>query len=115
MAFISASSVLLPPLIKYQGQSLWSTWKESNNLKGTCYVVSDKGWMTTAVLNSWFSKFCSLVIERPLLVIMDGQVSYLDKEIIELAIQNSITLFKLLLHATVFFNHWTSVVLDHLN
>ncbi|XP_050309036.1 uncharacterized protein LOC126745308 [Anthonomus grandis grandis] len=100
MACISASGVLLPPLIIYQGQNLWSTWKGSNDLEGTCYAVSDKGWMTTAVFNSWFSKFCSIVSERPLLLIMDGHVSHLDRGTIELAIQNNIILFKLPPHAT---------------
>lgn len=68
--------------------------------KNTCYAVSDKGWMTTAVFNSWFEKFCEMVPHRPLLVIMDGHVSHLDKGTIEIAIRNNITLFKLPPHAT---------------
>lgn len=71
MACISASGLLLPPLIIFQGQNLWSTWNGSNDLPGTCYAVSEKGWMTTAVFNSWFAKFCSVVEERPLLVVME--------------------------------------------
>ncbi|KAB0803174.1 hypothetical protein PPYR_00144 [Photinus pyralis] len=100
MACISASGLLLSPLIIYQGQNLWSSWKGSNDLEGTCYAVSEKGWMTTAVFNGWFSKFFAMVSERPLLVIMDGHVSHLDKGTIDLAIQNNITLFKLPPHAT---------------
>lgn len=100
MACISANGDLLPPLIIYQGQNLWSTWKGTQDIENTCYAVSDKGWMTTAVFNSWFQKFCKMVQQRPLLVIMDGHVSHLATGTIELAIQNNITLFKLPPHAT---------------
>lgn len=100
MACISANGELLPPLIIFQGQNLWSTWKGTKDLENTCYAVSDKGWMTTAVFNGWFQKFCSMIKQRPLLVIMDGHISHLDRGTIELAIENNITLFKLPPHAT---------------
>lgn len=100
MACISASGQLLPPLIIFQGQNLWSTWKGTNDLENTCYAASEKGWMTTVIFNSWFEKFCNIVPQRPLLVIMDGHITHLDVGTIELAMRNNITLLKLPPHTT---------------
>ncbi|KAJ8941044.1 hypothetical protein NQ318_015521 [Aromia moschata] len=83
-----------------RGQNLWSTWKGKNDLENTCYAASDKGWMATVIFNSWFEKFCNMVPQRPLLVIMDGHVTHLDVGTIELAIHNNITLIKLPPHTT---------------
>lgn len=56
--------------------------------------------MTVSVFQDWFRKFCDLVADRPLLVILDGHISHLDKGTIELAMQQNITLLKLPPHTT---------------
>lgn len=56
--------------------------------------------MTVAIFQEWFRKFCDLVTQRPLLLIMDGHVTHLDKGTIEFAIQQNITLLKLPAHTT---------------
>lgn len=100
MACISASGACRPPLVIYQGKNLWSTWKGTNESVKVDYAVSEKGWMTTEIFNSWFEKFCKDVKERPLLIILDGHVSHLDKATIDLALQQNITLLKLPAHTT---------------
>lgn len=70
------------------------------DLPNTCYAASDKGWMTCQIFQEWFQKFCAQVRERPLLVILDGHVTHLDKSTIEMAVQENITLLKLPAHTT---------------
>lgn len=100
MGCISASGCSLPPLIIFQGQNLWSSWKGTNDLENTMYGVSEKGWMTTNIFNEWFAKFCTIIKERPLLVLLDGHLTHLDKHTIELAIKENVTLLKLPAHST---------------
>lgn len=100
MACISAAGVLLPPLIIFQGAHLWTSWKGTKDLPNTFYACSEKGWMTTNIFQEWFQKFCTLIKERPQIVIMDGHVTHLDKGTIELAIKENITLLKLPAHTT---------------
>nr|WP_253308817.1 hypothetical protein [Rickettsia endosymbiont of Ceutorhynchus assimilis] len=100
MACVSASGCSLPPLIIFQGQNLWSSWKGNNELENTMYGVSEKGWMTTLIFNEWFAKFCTMVRDRPLLVLLDGHLTHLDKHTIELAIRENVTLLKLPAHST---------------
>lgn len=56
--------------------------------------------MNVSIFQDWFRKFCDLVTDRPLIVILDGHISHLDKGTIELAIQQNITLIKLPPHTT---------------
>lgn len=100
MACISAAGVLLPPLIIFQGAHLWTSWKGTKDLPNTVYACSEKGWMTTNIFQEWFQKFCTLIKNRPQIVIMDGHVTHLDKSTIELAIRENITLLKLPAHTT---------------
>lgn len=96
----SADGKLLPPLIIFKGQNLWSSWKGTNDISGTTYACSDNGWMMTSIFNQWFANFCKTVQERPLLVIFDGHVTHLDPATIELALRENVTLLKLPAHTT---------------
>lgn len=97
---VSADGRLLPPLIIFKGQNLWSSWKGTKDIPGTTYACSEKGWMLTSIFNDWFANFCKTVTERPLLVIFDGHVTHLDPATIELAVRENVTLVKLPPHTT---------------
>lgn len=100
MGCVSAAGTLLPPLIIFKGQNLWSSWKGTNDLPGTTYACSGNGWMMTSIFNQWFANCCKTVKERPLLVILDGHVTHLDPASIELAVQENVSLLKLPAHTT---------------
>ncbi|KAJ8965095.1 hypothetical protein NQ314_004383 [Rhamnusium bicolor] len=100
MACVSAAGTLSAPLIIFQGRHLWTSWKGTSDLPNTCYAASEKGWMTTVIFNEWFNKFVKLVTVRPLLLIVDGHITHLDKSTIEMANKENITLLKLPAHTT---------------
>lgn len=43
--------LLMPPLFIFEGTNLWSTWKGTNDLPGTLYAVSEKGYMTSEIFS----------------------------------------------------------------
>ena len=59
--------MLLDPVIVFIGKNLQSTWRGDKALPNTMYGVSENGWMTTELLETWFSKFAAEVAVRPLL------------------------------------------------
>nr|CAD7574722.1 unnamed protein product [Timema californicum] len=61
MACVSAAGKALPPFIIYKGANLWTTWKGDNDIPGTFYAASEIGWMTSAIVQEWFVKFCEKV------------------------------------------------------
>ena len=54
--------------------------------------------MTTEVLASWFDSLTALVRERPLLLIFDGHLTHVSIQVIEKAIEEDVTILKLLPH-----------------
>lgn len=100
MACCSADGDLLPPMIIYKGEKLWTSWKAENDIPGTMYAVSRKGYITTEIFHDYFVKFCSTIKERPLLIIYDGHATHLDSTTIEKAIKENISIIKLPSHTT---------------
>lgn len=100
LACVSAGGNLLPPLFVFQANNLWSSWKGNNDLPNTFYACSEKGWMTANIFQDYFYKFCTLVKERPLLLIFDGHLTHLDVGTIEKAKSENITIIKLPAHTT---------------
>ena len=77
-----------------------STWRGDNALAGTFYGISESGWMTSDVFAEWFERFCKLVTERPLLLILDGHLTHVSILVIEKAVEEDVTILKLPPHAT---------------
>ena len=100
MATVSAAGRVLDPLIIFAGKNFQSTWKGEEALPNTMYGISSNGWMTTGMFFEWFQKFAEPVEERPLVVVYDGHLSHVSVELIELAINEKITLIKLPPHVT---------------
>lgn len=64
------------------------------------YACSKKGWMTSEIFQDWFLKFCEVLKQRPLLVILDGHISHLNTSTIRKAMEENIVLLKLPPHTT---------------
>lgn len=74
----TAAGRMLPPLIIMKGKgTLWSNWRGSNDMSGVMYSVSENRFITTEIFESFFEIFCSVVKERPLLLIFDGHITHL--------------------------------------
>lgn len=91
----SANGKLMPPLFIFEGANLWSTWKGTNELPGTLYAVSEKGYKTSEIFSSFFHKFCEEIKERPLLLILDGHMTHLSVDVLTKAANENITVLKL--------------------
>lgn len=100
MACVSASGRVLPPMIVFKSSKLWSTWRGEEDLPGTMYACSENGWMTTDIFQAFFTKFCEQVIERPLLLILDGHITHLDISTVNIARRENVSILKLPAHTT---------------
>ena len=80
--------------------NLQSTWRGERALPNTYYSCSENGWMTTKIFQSWFPRFLKAVEERPLLLILDGHLTHVSIEIIEMARESDVTIVKLPPHVT---------------
>ena len=100
LAVVNAAGRALDPLVIFAGKNMQSTWRGNNALPGTFYGISDSGWMTTDVFAEWFNKSCELIVERPLLLILDGHLTHVSIAVIEQALKENITIVKLPPHVT---------------
>lgn len=97
---VAASGRKLPPLIVHKGKKKWDSMIGDKAYPGTSYQVSDNGWMTEAVFQSWFRKIFVPNVEKPCLLIYDGHLSHISIELVETAIQNNIIILKLPPHTS---------------
>ena len=67
---------------------------------GLLYGKSESGWMTSEVFFEWFQAFCENVTQRPLLLLLDGFLSHVSIEVIELAIKENVIILKFPAHVT---------------
>lgn len=105
LAGVSASGKKLPPLIVYKGKNLWDQWLADNNEKldfELAYAATSKGWMEAEVFHNYIKTILipNLGAERPVLIIYDGHSTHVDIKVVELAIQNQITILKLPPHTS---------------
>ena len=100
MACICADGTLMPPLIIFKGQKLWSTCKGESDLPGTFYAVAENGYITSEIFHDFLIKFVQVVKLRPLLMVLDGHVSHLNLATIELGMRENIAIIKFPSHTT---------------
>lgn len=79
---------------------LYSSWYGKAAIEGTTYAVTENGWMTQNIFDSWFTTFCERVVERPLLIVLDGHSSHLSLSFIKRAMDANVTVVKLPSHTT---------------
>ena len=97
---VNASGRVMDPVIINQGQNFQQSWRGDKALPNTTYGGSEKGWMTSEVMLSWFEQFIKLEKKRPLLLIFDGHLTHFSIDVIKMAIKNNILLMKLPPHVT---------------
>ena len=100
LAACNAAGKALDPVIVFSGKNLQSTWRGDKALPNTMYGVSENGWMTTELFETWFSKFAAEVAVRPLLLLYDGHLTHVSLEVIERAIKEDIHIIKFPPHVT---------------
>ncbi|XP_072401138.1 uncharacterized protein [Diabrotica undecimpunctata] len=100
----SASGKKAPPLIVFKGKHVWDQWTAPRGTEflDTTYAATPKGWMETTVFRNYFeNSFLKFIgSERPVLVIYDGHASHLGADVINIAVENHITILKLPPHTS---------------
>ncbi|XP_030751409.1 uncharacterized protein LOC115878935 [Sitophilus oryzae] len=100
----SASGEKAPPLIIFKGKHVWEQWTapRGTEFPHTTYAATSKGWMETTVFKNYFqnSFLKNIGPDRPVLVIYDGHASHLGADVINIAIENGITILKLPPHTS---------------
>lgn len=101
LACVNANGSKMPPMILHKGKRLWDNMFGSDEYPDTSYYVSENGWMTEQVFFLWFKNiFLKFSSDRPLLLIYDGHLSHISPELIDLAIQEDVTILKLPPHTS---------------
>lgn len=100
----SAAGLKLPPLLIFKGKSVWSEWvpAKGTDFPNTSYAATKKGWMESDVFVNYIKRtfIPNIGTERPILLIYDGHSTHITFEVIELAMQEKITILKLPPHSS---------------
>ena len=100
----SASGVRLPPYTVYKGKNMWSNWMVGGPA-GTLYNTSQSGWMEQHHFLEWFKKLflpaiANLLENGSVVLFVDGHISHVSIELIQLARERGVVLFCLPSHTT---------------
>ena len=98
---VNAAGQAIPPLVVFDAKKLNHTWT-SGEFPGTQYGLSDSGWMTTGLFESWLNEHFlrHAVSSRPLLLLLDGHSTHYQPEVIRLARENEVIMLCLPQHST---------------
>ena len=98
---VSACGQAIPPFVIFDAKSLNMEWRK-NEISGTSYGLSDKGWVDTELFKGWLTDHLLkyAVGARPLLVLLDGHSSHYQPDLIRYAKEHDIILFCLPPHTT---------------
>ena len=77
IACVSATGQAIPPLVVFDAKSLNREWMK-DQVPGTTYGCSAKGWVDTVLLEGWWTDHFLLnaVGAHPLLLLLDGHSSH---------------------------------------
>jgi len=91
----------LPPTVLFDAKKVSHTWT-SGEIPGTSYGCSDKGWINTDLFESWVSDHFikHVVAAQPLLLLLDGDSTHHQPEIVHLARSKQILMLCLPPHTT---------------
>ena len=97
----NAAGQVLPPTIIFDAKKVKHAWTK-DEIPGTKYGVSDKGWINTGLFESWFNDLFlpNAVGARPLLLLLDGHSSHYQPDVINLACKNEVIILCLPPHTT---------------
>ena len=85
----TAAGQTLPPFIIFAAKQLNPLWTR-NEVPGTRYGVSDKGWADQELFHIWLKEhlLTNAVAQRPLLLLLDGHSSHFKPQCIQFAKDN---------------------------
>ncbi len=90
MCCISASGVVLPPLMIYPRKREVPEKSKEGAVPGTMFRSSKSGWMTADIFYEWFQFFIrssTSPTARPVLLIMDGHASHVTMMLLSLPVK----------------------------
>ena len=92
---VNAAGYCIPPMIIYGRKTINAALVE-NEIPGTIYGLSSKGWIDQDLFDQWFDHFlCYAPSARPLLLMMDGHSSHYCPSVIHRASKNEVILMAL--------------------
>ncbi len=94
-------STIIPPIVIFDAKNLNHHWT-ADEIPGTKYGLSDKGWITSELFEGWLVEHFleHAVSRRPLLLLLDGHSTHYQPEIIRLARNNDVIMLYLPSHTT---------------
>lgn len=97
----NAAGNMLPPLIIFDTKKIQHAWTK-DEVPGSKYGTSEKGWITTELFESWFTELFlpNAVASRPLLLLLDGHSTHYQPDVINLALENEVLILCLPPHTT---------------
>ena len=101
LACANATGRAIPPFVIYDRRTL-NPELTRNEVPGTLYGLSPKGWIDRSLFNDWFFDLFLLNIPtaRPVLLLMDGHSAHYCPEVIRAAASEKVVLFTLPPHTT---------------
>jgi len=101
----SAIGQKAPPLIIFKGENIWDKWvSDQSDFPGKTYAATTNGWMERDVFLNYFEKSflitAQLTPDNPVLLMYDGHSSHVDLKLIEIAINNIVTILLLPPHSS---------------
>ena len=97
----NAIGQVILPIVIFDGKYLNHHWT-ADEISGTKYGLSEKGWITIELFEGWLVKHFlqHAVSRRPLLLLLDGHSTHYQPEVIQLARQNGVIMLCLPQHTT---------------
>ena len=97
----NACGQVIPPLIIFDAKNIRHAWTR-NEVPGSKYGASDKGWINSDLFESWFHEHFlpNAVNDRPLLLLLDGHSTHYQPKTIRIAREHDVLILCLLPHTT---------------
>ena len=115
LACCSAAGYVLPLLIIY-GRKVLNPDLTVGEVPGTCYGLSDNGWMNSEIFENWFIHhfLVHAPASRPLLLLLDGHSTHYCPGFVRMAAHERVIVFCLPPNTTHLPSHLTREHLGHL-
>ena len=95
VACTSATGHIILPKVIFESKNVNQEWLH-NEVTGTVYAMSDKGWINTPLFNKWFDHFLRHApLGRPLLFLLDGHSTHYELDTIFKAMKEQIIILTL--------------------
>ena len=97
----NASGQFIPPMLIFDAKKLCPAWTRAE-VPGTAYGLSDKGWITTELFESWLEEHFleHAVAARPLLLLLDDHSTHFQPQLIRMAREKGVIILCLPPHTT---------------